>query len=178
MVEDVSNDAALRRHFYDTEVAHALMDFLADSEKAAVDQNYTNRVFQLLQRVMEFKKEGTYIPGETLQTEQQRIRVLQSGVVLMCLHLMKSAEANTSKLAKEHVSGCYTTRELEWVLQTMKKMSPEATPEEKRYFADCILLRLTFVLVKLTGYSPKQKSRFLQSSDVWEDKELILSEYC
>ncbi len=131
-------------------MAHSFTDLLISE---TIPPETKREGFQILVRVIENKKESAYIPGETLQAEQQRAKMMLFGVVPLCLHLVQSEadkpeSTKLAKMAKEHLIGGYTTGELEWNRELMQKMGSvaAAAPGEvkivsetkKKYFEDGI----------------------------------------
>jgi len=145
-MQEASFDNTLRKHFYTADIVHGLMNCVITKEN--IEQKYKNLSFQFLQRLIDNKKARGYIPGETLQQEQQKARIMQLGIIPLCLCILKSnINPELVKTVKTHLYGNYSTDELEWILSLMRKSTntEEITqPAENsiKYFEDCIFTRI------------------------------------
>ncbi len=139
----------LKRHFCDTWVIYQIMDSLISDWGPRTEQSSRSKtiILKILTGLMQYKEKSVYIPGETLQTEQQRIRVMQCGVVPLCLHFLSRDETDDlSSIAGDHLCTSYITPELEWNRGIMSRLVPSpAKPEvpgtDKRYFINGIVPR-------------------------------------
>ena len=113
------------------------MDSIIDSESSC-ETKIKKVLLSILVKLMQFRKENIYIPGETLQIEQQRVKLMQFGIVPLCLHLILNSTENKElpDMAAEHLCMCYPTPELEWTLELMGKLDPDVLIEYNWIFAN------------------------------------------
>ena len=223
----MSEDAALRKCILGTPSLHLFIDVIiaaANEEPPEIAKS----ALRVLHKLMQSKKNGVYIPGQTLDNEKQRIRIMQHGWILAVLHILQNTKnEELLRLAEDGVKSLCPLQELEWNGKLVErhisgddkffnKMKPktgsivgEILPEIKNLAhkeemrakdAESALIPLMIythanfdktsidfgtkknlrseLLHELLPYAgQKAKFHVTQHFDIWQGKELVLSEY-
>lgn len=108
------------------------MDGLIEESFGAL-ASLQEQLLRILTKLMECKDASAYIPGETLQLEQQRCKVMQYGMLPVLCHLINQSKVSSIvQAAAEHLCTCYPTPEIEWSLQMLHKCI-DSTATDKSY---------------------------------------------
>jgi hypothetical protein len=128
-VELACRDPSVKRRLREKERLDELMDALWDiALPIAADMSLD--VLKVLVKVVEEKHAvAGYIPGETMQIEQQRTRSLQQGLVFVLLHTLRNTPNQVCRqLAADHLWSKYTTQELEQCLMLLSSLTHNKNP--------------------------------------------------
>jgi len=121
LFEQMSEDALLRRFFVNTENLHALLDcIISDSQNENCEISLN--ALKTLAKLVKCNKTGVYIPGQTLEAEKQRIRIMQHGFLQILAYLvLQTKDANLKKTADDFLRFSCEIKELEWSIKALDK---------------------------------------------------------
>lgn len=119
--EEICNDSILKKHLYEQEPIRLIMNKAIECDNSSLTA-YDILTAKIYIKLMQFKRDKAYIPGETLQVELLRIKMMLMGSIAILIHLYKhSLCKEISDLAIEHVCTCYAEPELEWFIKVLKE---------------------------------------------------------
>ncbi len=127
----MSEDQLLKKYLLTTAALHRLIDMII-ADSASEKPTLSISGFAVVTKLLRSQRNGVYIPGQTLEGEKQRVRVIQHGWVLAAVHLAMSAkDPELARMAAEHLKKGYQARELEWSERMMGGMKTKDLETEK-----------------------------------------------
>ncbi len=119
----MSDDLVMRKYIVSTSTLHRLMDIMISDCPSSPDPVLARGAFRTLSRLMHIRRSEVYIPGQTLDCERQRVRIMQHGWILAALRVsMGDKDSTLTRAAEEHlVHAGYQARELDWNLRAVDR---------------------------------------------------------
>lgn len=195
----MSGDFVLKHHLINMESLHLMLDLVVGDIENPSPQ-YASIIINALIKLMETSKNSIYIPGETLENQKQRVKIMQHGLLVAFLHAYeRTKQDDIKKIIEGHLKRFYEIQELEWNYKLINKLiernrlqiadlqhlnrntgkgfdslpSIKRVLEQNANIPECSNKFLNLLSGK-TESAMRQRGPYL---DLWQGKDLLLSEY-
>lgn len=116
----ISSDYVLKRKLINTEFLHQLLDTLINSVQLETKIIICPLLAQINANLVKIHKKTTYIPGETLENERQRIKVIQHGIIPVFIFVFEtSKKPELTELVHNYLFSLFRMDDLKWTLKAL-----------------------------------------------------------